>query len=175
MYERRSFARAESLDLAVSSHRATLARALAAIAAIAAAVAGVIWGTHVAGGPDSYCYLSQAELFASVQVAHTERLASIAPWPHGAEAFVPVGHVPAARQAGASVPMCSPGYPIAMAAARLAGGRRAMFAIVPLCGAAAVWLTFVLGGRVAGTGAPARSRRCCSRPVHPSSTRLFSR
>jgi hypothetical protein len=135
--------------------RAALARVLAAIAAVAAAVAGVIWGTHVAGGPDSYCYLSQAELFAAGQVAHTEPLAAIAPWQHGADAFVPVGHVPAARRVGASVPMCSPGYPMAMAAARLIGGRTAMFAIVPLCGAAAVWLTFVLGRRVAGAAAGA--------------------
>jgi hypothetical protein len=144
-----------NLDTPVSPDRATLARAIAVIAALAAAVAGVIWGTHVAGGPDSYCYLSQAELFAAGQVAHTERLASIAPWPHGADAFVPVGHVPAARQVGASVPMCSPGYPMAMAAARLVGGRTAMFAIVPLCGAAAVWLTFVLGRRIGGAGAGA--------------------
>ena len=144
-----------NLDTPVSSDRATLARAIAAFAAIAAAVAGVIWGTHVAGGPDSYCYLSQAELFASGQIAHTEPLASVAPWPHGADAFVPVGHVPAARQAGASVPMCSPGYPIAMAATRLVAGRAAMFLIVPLCGAAAVWLTFVLGRRVAGARAGA--------------------
>src|SRR3954451_12898387 len=88
------------------------AHTIAVLAAIAVAVAGVVWGTHVAGGPDSYCYLSQAELFADGQVAHVERLASIAPWDHGADAFVPVGHVPAARQIGASVPMCSPGYPI---------------------------------------------------------------
>ena len=46
---------------------AMLARAIAGTAAVAAALAGVVWGTHVAGGPDSYCYLSQAELFASGQ------------------------------------------------------------------------------------------------------------
>ena len=142
-------------DTAVSSGRATFARVLAVVAAIAAGVTGVIWGTHAAGGPDSYCYLSQAELFASGQVAHIEPLATIAPWEHGAQAFVPVGHVPAAGRAGGSVPMCSPGYPLAMAAVRLVGGRAAMFAIVPLCGAAAVWFTFVLGRRVSGSEAGA--------------------
>ena len=126
---------------------------IAALAAIAAALAGVIGGTHTAGGPDSYCYLSQAELFASGHVAHHERLASVAPWEHAADAFVPVGHVPAAHDPAASVPMCSPGYPLAMAAARTIGGRVAMFAIVPLCGGAAVWLTFVLGRRLAGVHA----------------------
>jgi dolichyl-phosphate-mannose-protein mannosyltransferase len=129
--------------------------ALAVLAAVAVAVAGAIWGTHVAGGPDSYCYLSQAELFASGRVAHEEPLASIAPWEHAADAFIPVGHVPAARQAGASVPMCSPGYPLAMAAVRPVGGRVAMLAVVPVCGAFAVWLTFVLGRRIAGASAGA--------------------
>jgi asparagine N-glycosylation enzyme membrane subunit Stt3 len=141
-------------------------RAVAAIAAIAVLIAGVIWGTHVAGGPDSYCYLSQAELFAAGHVVDVEPLARLAPWEHGAEAFVPVGHVPAARVAGASVPMCSPGYPIAMAAARHLGGRPAMFAVVPLCGAIAVWLTFMLGRRVAGahTGAIAAVLLAASPP-----------
>ena len=139
----------------VRDRGAAVARALAAIAAMAAAMAGVVWGTHAAGGQDSYSYLSQAELFASGRVAHTERLAAVAPWAYLADAFVPVGHVAAAGRVGASVPMCSAGYPIAMAAARLVGGRRAMFAIVPLCGAAAVWLTFVLGSRVAGPQAGA--------------------
>ena len=130
--------------------RASVARALAALASLAAALAGVIWGTHVAGGPDSYCYLSQAEMFASGHVSHSEPLAVLATWKDGAEAFVPVGHVPAARTRGASVPMCSPGYPLAMAIARLIAGRTAMFVVVPLCGAAVVWFTFVLARRLAG-------------------------
>ena len=147
MYESRV---ADQTSTRLVDRGAMLASAIAAIAAVAAALAGVVWGTHVAGGPDSYCYLSQAELFASGHVSHSEPLAVLAPWKDGADAFVPVGHVPAARTAGASVPMCSPGYPIAMALARLVAGRTAMFAIVPLCGAAAVWLTFVLGRRLGG-------------------------
>ena len=133
----------------------TLARTIAAAAALAAAIAGALWGTHVAGGPDSYCYLSQAEMFASATVRHTEPLAAIAPWEHGANAFVPVGHVPAAGHIDASVPMCSPGYPMVMALARLIGGRPGMFAVVPLCGAVTVWLTFVLGCRLGGPAAGA--------------------
>jgi hypothetical protein len=134
---------------------ARTARVIAAGAAVAVAIAGAIWGTHVAGGSDSYCYLSQAELFASGRLAHEEPLAAIAAWEHAADAFIPVGHVPAARRTGASVPMCAPGYPIAMAAVRLIGGRAAMLAVVPLCGALAVWLTFVLGRRIGGTSAGA--------------------
>jgi len=123
---------------------------IAAAAAAAAALAGFSWGTHAAGGPDSYCYLSQAELFASGHVVHVEPLAAAATWEKGPDAFVPVGHVPAFSRPDASVPMCSPGYPIAMAIVRLLGGRSAMFAVVPILGALTVWLTFVLGRRIAG-------------------------
>ena len=125
-------------------------RWIAALAAIAAAVVGLVWGTHVAGGPDSYCYLSQAELFASGHVMHVEPLAAAAPWEKGADAFVPVGHVPAFNRADASVPMCSPGYPIVMAIVRMVAGRTAMLGVVPVFGALAVWMTFVLGRRVGG-------------------------
>ena len=130
-------------------------RWIAAGSAIAAAVAGLAWGTHVAGGPDSYCYLSQAELFAAGHVMHVEPLAALAPWEKGAEAFVPVGHVPAFNRSDASVPMCSPGYPLVMAAVRMLAGRPAMFVVVPALGAIAVWLTFVLGRRIAGNGSGA--------------------
>lgn len=125
-------------------------RWIAAAAAVAAALAGLIWGTHVAGGHDSYSYLSQAELFASGHVMHVEPLAAAATWEKGPDAFVPVGHVPAFSRPDASVPMCSPGYPIAMAIVRLLGGRSAMFAVVPVLGALTVWLTFVLGRRIGG-------------------------
>lgn len=126
------------------------ARWIAAFTALAAATAGMVWGTHVAGGSDSYCYLSQAELFASGRIAHTEPLASIAPWEHGRDAFIPVGYVPAFSRPGTSVPMCPPGYPMVMALAHVVAGRTAMFAVVPLLGGLAVWLTFVLGRRIAG-------------------------
>jgi hypothetical protein len=126
------------------------ARWIAATAAVAAAAAGFAWGTYVAGGSDSYCYLSQAELFAAGRVVNIQAIAAIAPWEDGARAFVPVGHVPAFSPVGATAPMCPPGYPMLMALARTVGGRAAMFAVVPLLGALAVWSTFVLGRRLAG-------------------------
>ena len=131
------------------------ARWIAAAAAVAAAAAGFAWGTYVAGGSDSYCYLSQAELLADGHVVKVQDIASIAPWKRGAEAFVPVGHVRAFSPPGATVAMCPPGYPMLMALARIVGGRAAMFAVVPLLGALAVWSTFVLGRRIAGPAAGA--------------------
>jgi hypothetical protein len=53
------------------------------------------------------------------------------------------------------VPMCPPGYPLIMAATRTFAGRSAMFAVVPVLGAFAVWWTFLLGRRVGGPAAGA--------------------
>jgi Oligosaccharyl transferase STT3 subunit len=123
----------------------------AAATALSAVAVGAIWGTYVAGGPDSYCYVNQAEIFARGDVREIQPIAAQAPWPDAEEAFVPIGHVPSPGAAGAFVPMCAAGYPLLMAAARVLAGRTAMFWIVPLMGGLAVWLTFVLGRRAAGS------------------------
>ena len=132
---------------------ATIERRAAVFAgaiAFAAVATGATWGTYAAGGPDSYCYLNQAEIFARGDVRELQPIASLAPWPDRAAPFVPIGHVPSPGPEGAIVPMCAAGYPLLMAAARTIGGRTAMFWIVPLMGGLAVWLTFALGRRVDG-------------------------
>ena len=65
-------------------------------------VTAVRWGSWVAGGSDSYCYVHQAERWADVfgQLARgrlaglqvPEPLALDAPWPDAARAFAPSGH-----------------------------------------------------------------------------------
>lgn len=122
----------------------------AALVAAAAVATGIAWGTDVAGGPDSYCYINQAEILARGSVRELQPIVARAPWPDRAAAFVPIGHVPAPAPEGAIVPMCAAGYPLMMAGARLAGGRTAMFWVVPLLGGLAVWATFALGRVVAG-------------------------
>jgi hypothetical protein len=136
-----------------SASIARRAAAVAAALAIAAVMVGAAWGTYAAGGPDSYCYLNQAEIFARGTVRELQPIASLAPWPDPAAAFVPIGHVPSPGPVGAIVPMCAAGYPLMMAAARTVAGRTAMFWIVPLMGGLAIWLTFLLGHRVAGAPA----------------------
>jgi hypothetical protein len=130
---------------------------LACAMALVTVGVGWAWGTHVAGGSDSYCYLNEAELLASGRVRQLQPLAVDPPWPDAAWSFVPAGHAPA-RPAGAVVPICPAGYPLMMAAAKSVAGRPGMFAVVPILGGIAVWLMFVLsrrlGGAVAGlTGA----------------------
>jgi 4-amino-4-deoxy-L-arabinose transferase-like glycosyltransferase len=55
----------------------------------------------------------------------------------------------------ALAPIYSPGLPLMMAAFQKVGGRDAVFYVVPLLGALAVWSTFLLGRQVAGPWAGA--------------------
>jgi hypothetical protein len=126
---------------------------IACAVAIAAIATGWVWGTHVAGGSDSYCYLNEAELLAGGHVRQLQPDAADFPWHDKRWAFVPAGHGPAPGPDGAVVPICPSGYPLLMAAARTVAGRAGMFWIVPLMGGLAVWLTFVLGRRLGGAPA----------------------
>src|SRR5436190_2386161 len=126
-----------------------------ALAGICAALLAVTirFGSFVAGGSDSSCYLLQAERWTSGRLLAPDPLAVQAPWPDAERAFAPAGHVPAPSVPGAIAPICPSGLSILMAPFRLAGGRAAMFLLFPLCGVALVLATFLLGARVhAGVG-----------------------
>ena len=121
-----------------------------AVAAICAAVVvvAVRFGSYVAGGSDSYCYVHQAERWASGRLLEPDPLALDAPWPDAPLTFAPAGHVPSPTVRGAIVPICPPGLSLLMAPALAVGGRAAMFAVVPLCGVLLVVATWLLGRRV---------------------------
>jgi hypothetical protein len=135
--------------------------ALAIAAAIAAFVVGVRWGTQAAGGSDSSCYMNEARLFSRFTTHIDAPLAASAPWPRAAWTFTPAGHLPSPARAGAIVPMCPPGLPIVMAIARWV---HADLLVVPLLGALAVWLTYMLGREIDGplTGAASAVLMACS-------------
>jgi hypothetical protein len=120
-----------------------------ALALLLAAViaAGLRWGSFVAGGSDSYCYVHQAERWASLRLQVPEPLALEAPWPDAPLTFAPAGHVPSPTVPGALVPICPSGLSIAMAPMLALGGPPAMFLVVPLFGALLVWATFTCGSR----------------------------
>jgi hypothetical protein len=124
-----------------------MTRLVAAAIAVAVLAAGLRWGTFVAGGADSYCYLHQAERWASGKLQEPQPLALRAPWPSAALTFAPAGHIPSTIVAGAIAPMCPAGLSIAMAPFQLVGGRTAAFLVVPLFGAMLVWSTFLVGRR----------------------------
>ena len=111
-------------------------------------VAGIRWGTFVAGGSDSYCYLHQAQRWASGRLQVPEPLALEAPWPNAPLTFAPVGHLPSPTVPGALVPICPSGLSMAMAPLVVLGGVRAAFVVVPLFGALLVAATFLIASRI---------------------------
>src|SRR6185436_9637824 len=125
-----------------------------AVAALAAAVCavGIHWGTFAAGGSDSYCYVHQADAWASGRLQAVEPLALQAPWPDPPLTFAPAGHIPSPTVRGAAVPMCPAGLSLVMAPFAYVGTgfRRpdAVFLVVPLFGALLVWSVYLLGRRL---------------------------
>jgi hypothetical protein len=126
---------------------------MAALAiALATLAVGIHWNTSAVGGSDSHCYAGQARMFAGGALTLGPPLAMPVPWPGAAATFAPSGFAPGPGASGASVPLCPPGLSLLMAAALGIGGERAIFLVVPLLGALAVWCAFLLGR---GLGSPA--------------------
>jgi hypothetical protein len=138
---------------------------IAIAAAAALLVVGVRWGTFAAGGSDSACYLNQARLFRLGTTHIEEPLIDTAPWPRAEWTFTPAGHIPSPIRRDEIVPICPPGLPLTMALTSIVP--RGEFYVVPICGALAVWLTFVLGRRLesAAVGAAAAVLLACSPSV----------
>ena len=124
------------------------ARWVAAAAAAFAMAVGLVKGTRVAGSADSYGYVSQALLWLKGLPIQAEPLAAATPWPLSAWSVSPLGYRPGV-EAGVIVPTYPPGLPLVMAAFAGVGGPGAVYWVVPLLGALAVWLTYVLGRRYA--------------------------
>jgi hypothetical protein len=122
--------------------RAGVALLLASVVAV-----GLRWESFVAGGSDSYCYLHQAQRWASGRLQVPEPLALEAPWPNAPLTFAPPGHVPSPTVAGAIVPVCPSGLSIVMAIFVVLGGIAAAVLVVPLFGAFLIWGTFLAGSR----------------------------
>lgn len=121
----------------------------AAALALAAAVLGLRFGTFAASGADSYGYVSQADLWLDGRLIIDEPLADRAEWRNANWTLTPFGYRPGDAR-GTMVPTYAPGLPLAMAAFKAGGGAGAVFWVVPLLGALAVWLTYVLGAHLGG-------------------------
>lgn len=128
-------------------------KGLALAALVVAVIAtSVRWGSFVAGGPDSYCYINQAQRWAAAltgqgRVQEPEPLALEAPWPDASMTFAPVGHTASLTVEGAAVPICPAGLSLAMAPFVVVGGPRAAFLVLPLFGALLVLATYAVGSR----------------------------
>ena len=117
---------------------------------IATLIVGVVWGTHVAGGADSYGYLSQAQLWKRGDVVVEQPIATQVPWPNAISTFTPLGYTPWVRSSAgdAIVPIYAPGLPMLMALFSFIHPA-AVFWVVPAAGAAVVALTYLLARTLA--------------------------
>ena len=112
---------------------------------------GLTWATRVAGGSDSWGYLSEAKLWADGDLIVEQPIASQVPWPRANETFAPLGYIPKGND-GTIVPIYAPGYPMLMALlSTLHPG--AIFWVVPLAGALLVWMSYRLGRALGGPAA----------------------
>jgi hypothetical protein len=121
----------------------------AALALLSVAIA-IRFGTFVASDSDTFGYVSQAHLLASGHVTARPPLLSLAP--QLGRAIAPSGYT-LAPAGDAMVPTYAPGYPLVMALALRIGGSSAVYYVVPLFAGLTVWLTYVLGQRIAGARA----------------------
>jgi hypothetical protein len=133
-------------DSAILSRRSAITIGSLALIVL---VVGLRYGTWVAGGADSYGYISQSRLWLEGRALTPQPLPFEAPWPDAAWSLTPLGYRPAVDKRGI-VPIYPPGLPIAMAVFAAAGGPSAVYLVVPLLGAVAVWMTGRLGQRLGG-------------------------
>ena len=120
--------------------------ALTMIAIAWALFAGFRYGTFVAGGADSFGYVSQAELFARGRLTDEIPMRAEFAWRDASLSLIPLGYRPAA-QPGRMAPVYPPGLPLLMASLRPFGDG-AVYAVVPLLGAGVLACVAILGRRL---------------------------
>lgn len=118
---------------------------LAAVLAVAAVGVAARWGSFVAGGSDSYCYVALARGWLDGSVFRPVATTFPLSWTNGPLSVVPAGFTPSPVIPGGMAPICSPGLSLLMAAAERLAGSGAAFAVVPVFGALTVWSAFTLG------------------------------
>lgn len=122
--------------------------ALAMGCALMLAGQAVRYGAFTAGGSDSYGYLSQAYAWRHGTMTRPQPLPISLPWPAADRSLAPLGYSPAPPP-HTMAPIYAPGLPLLMAAATVLGAC-GPFLVVPLLAGLTVWLTFLLGRRMAG-------------------------
>jgi len=146
LYVVMSGVRAVGRDIAAVRARLTRYRAAVALSLVVL-TAGLANNTWSAGGPDSYAYVSQADLLLQHRLTVPVSLAPRAPWPDALTTFTPFGYRALPREP-AIAPATGPGLPLLMAGFKFAFGHPAGFLVVPLTGSVLVWSTFLLGARL---------------------------
>jgi 4-amino-4-deoxy-L-arabinose transferase-like glycosyltransferase len=107
------------------------------------AIVAWIFSTNAAGGADSYGYVSQAELLAHGRLTDRIHLDPAFTWPDVPATMTPLGYT-RGTSPDRLVPTYPPGLPLLMAPFALVSAP-AVFLLVPLCAAVAVWACWRLG------------------------------
>ena len=128
--------------------RDRLADAAAVMLGLAVLYAGVTLGSTVAGGADSFGYISQAGLWQAGGPTIQQDIVGDSPWPDAASTWAPLGYLPSGAVRGVIVPTYAPGYPLLVAAAQFAAGYCAGFLVVPMCGLLTIVATYLLARRI---------------------------
>lgn len=128
------------------------ARAQVLTLSLAVTVVGIAYATTVAGGSDSYGYVSQADLWLGGDLRIDQPWVEEAPWPSARSSFAPLAYR-ARTDDFTIVPTYAPGLAILMAGAKGLAGQEAMFWVVPLLGGVLVLSTYGVARRVAPPGA----------------------
>ncbi|HWW88041.1 MAG TPA: glycosyltransferase family 39 protein, partial [Vicinamibacterales bacterium] len=124
--------------------------AIAIALATAILIIAIHWGSTVAGGSDSFGYVSQAGLFRQGRLTLQQPFVRESPWPLAEQTWTPLGFDPAWNDRASIVPQYPPGLSLLMAFFQLAFGYCGAFLVVPLAAAGTVGLTYALGYRLFG-------------------------
>ncbi len=148
----RAWHRVEAHTAAAAAEVPWLPSALAGAASIIVTLAAVAYGTHIAGGADSYGYVSQSALLANGKLDIDQPLVKELPDVTNEWLLSPLGWVPKEHEGipGRIVPTYSPGLPLMMTPLRVVFGPYGVYAVVPILAGLAVYLTFLLGRRLDG-------------------------
>jgi len=128
---------------------------VASLLAATVTVVAFVYGGKVAGGSDSWGYLSQAEFWLAGKLPFMDlSFTKATPLQNPPRLFAPLAweqdrHWTFFRAA----PVTAPGYPLLVAAAKFVGGESNKFWVVPLLTGVLVMATFGLGYRMASPAA----------------------
>lgn len=106
---------------------------------------GIARSSGVAGGSDSYGYVSQADLWLKGLPIVRQPWTAEVPWPDADWTFSPLGYRPALDAPGTLVASYAAGLPLLMAAAKRVGGHAAVFWLAPVAGAFLVLVSYGVG------------------------------
>jgi hypothetical protein len=128
---------------------AWLAPCVAAIAALSVTTLAIRYGAFVAGGSDAYGYLSQAYGWARGELPRPYPIPLTLPFAASDWLQTPLGYWPG-TEPHTIVPSYAPGLPLLMAIGIRIADPIGPYLVVPLSAGVFVWVTFMLGRRIAG-------------------------